>query len=67
MKETNYCDTCKVKRCELRGHVNFCEDCKDYPHCDILSTCKGGHYVECNNGFEPRGYWDDDDEEQEDL
>lgn len=67
MRETNYCDNCKVKRCELRGYINFCEDCKDYHHCDILSTCKDGHYVECNNGFEPCCEYDDDDEEQEDL
>ena len=53
MKATDYCKKCKVKKCELRGNVNFCEDCKDYPDCDILTTCKGGHYVECNNGFEP--------------
>lgn len=44
--------------------TEFCEDCKDYYTCDILSECKAGYSVECNNGFEPKNdYADDYDDE----
>lgn len=50
-----HCDYCPyAKDCELAHEINFCEDCKDYDTCTILSSCDGGHYVECNNGFEPK-------------
>lgn len=50
--------------CELAHEVSFCEDCKDFDNCDILEMCDGGEYIECNNGFEPIDF-DDDDEEDE--
>ena len=62
----NKCWDCEYyDTCELVDHVNFCEDCKYFDDCDILSTCDGGEYVECNNGFEPVDEWLDDEEEDE--
>lgn len=58
-KGTNYCDYCEVENCELRGEINFCEDCADYESCTILSPCTAGHDVECNNGFEPKSWLED--------
>lgn len=61
----NYCDNCGIRHCELRGNINFCEDCKEYLHCKILSPCAAGYDVECNNGFEPCDVWDDEEEDEE--
>lgn len=51
-----YCETCKVKNCDLRDQINFCEDCADYLTCDIkggiCGTCEADYDIECNNGFE---------------
>ena len=63
----NYCKNCEFRNpCDLRDCVNFCVDCKDYYHCNILKDCEAGHSVECNNGFEDGTFnYDDEDEENE--
>ncbi len=60
----DYCFGCKYREdCELADVINFCEDCIDYPHCDMCYVeCKGGYAVECNNGFEPKNEYGDYDE-----
>lgn len=45
--DCKYFDTCK-----LVDIIKFCKDCKYFHDCDILSTCEGGEYIECDNGFE---------------
>lgn len=59
----DYCLNCEHREdCELADNINFCEDCKDYPHCDICyGYCEGGYAVECNNGFEPKNDYGDDE------
>lgn len=63
----NYCDSCEYyDECELAGGINFCEDCKDCFTCDIrYSSCKAGHDIECNNGFEDKNDYCSEDEEEE--
>lgn len=57
----NRCFNCEhFDTCKLVDIINFCEDCKYFNDCDILSTCEGGEYIECDNGFEPIG--DEEDE-----
>lgn len=55
--------------CKYSEHYNFCEDCKDYPECSCMSydTLPCGRHVECNNGFEEKFIYDDEDEEGEDY
>lgn len=63
-----YCETCDVEECELRGVINFCEDCKNYDTCDIRTWsygCEKDFEVECNNGFEPKNDFDDFISEEE--
>lgn len=64
---TDYCKNCEFRNtCDLCDCVNFCVDCKDYYHCNILKDCEAGHSVECNNGFEDGTFnYDDEDEEDE--
>lgn len=53
----NYCDVCEyADKCELADIINFCEDCKDFACGCIIcfETCKAGHYIECNNGWEDK-------------
>lgn len=57
-----YCETCKIKDCQLREQINFCEDCKDYDDCTIKESCEAGYDIECNNGFEPCDDFDDSPE-----
>lgn len=61
----DYCFDCSYRdECDLVDQINFCEDCKYYPSCSIrYASCEGGFAVECNNGFESQGDWDDGDEE----
>lgn len=60
------CDFCVYgETCPLAYYVNFCEDCKHYDDCDILSECEGGHHVECNNGFEEKTPFDEDEVEED--
>jgi len=60
------CYDCEFEgKCELAHEVSFCEDCKDFDNCDILSMCDGGEYIECNNGFEPIDF--DDEDEEDDI
>ena len=63
--DCTYCDDCEYRdECDLVDNVNFCEDCKDRWTCTIRGVdCKAGHDIECNNGFEPRGYCDDEESE----
>ena len=62
------CDICEYyDNCELAGGINFCEDCRDCNDCAIkFDTCKAGHYIECNNGWEDNEIYCCDDEESED-
>lgn len=62
----NYCDNCKYNEtCEIAFNTEFCDDCKDRFICDIRYVCcKAGHDVECNNGFEPINYYDDEEEDE---
>lgn len=66
--QMNYCDICEYyDNCELAGGINFCENCKDCNDCTIkFDTCKAGHYIECNNGWEDNEIYYYDDEESED-
>lgn len=49
------CINCEfAETCPLVEQVNFCKDCIYFDDCDILETCEGGEYVECNNGFESK-------------
>lgn len=66
-KRTNYCDYCEIENCELRGEINFCEDCADYESCTIPSSCAAGHDVECNNGFEPKSWFEDVYEDEKNI
>ena len=52
----SYCDSCEYyDECEDAGFVLFCDDCKDCNDCNIrYISCKAGHDIECNNGFEPK-------------
>ncbi len=52
----NHCYCCDfADTCEIADLVNFCEDCIDYDDCSICDTkCDAGHFIECNNGFEPK-------------
>lgn len=61
----DYCWDCKYrKNCDLADNINFCVDCKDYYTCDICySDCKAGYAVECNNGFEPKEPYDEEEYE----
>lgn len=61
----NHCEDCEYsKDCDIAYITEFCEDCKDYYTCNILSECKAGYSVECNNGFESKNdYADDYDDE----
>lgn len=61
-----YCYECEYRdNCELAEQINFCEDCKYNLTCDIKSCCEAGHDIECNNGFEPKSYLDDESEDEE--
>lgn len=59
----DYCFGCEyLEHCETAG-ANFCANCKDYSECDICyEYCRGGYAVECNNGFEPKDEYGDDEE-----
>lgn len=59
----DYCLNCEYRDdCELADAVNFCENCRGYPHCGICYVdCKGGYAVECNNGFESKNDYGDDE------
>ena len=63
----NHCDCCEYyDECELAGDINFCEECQEYPECRIcVVSCKAGHDIECNNGFEPKGDYCSEDEEED--
>ena len=51
----NYCEVCEFEEtCPLANAIRFCKDCADFDGCNILETCKGGHYIECDNGFEEK-------------
>lgn len=65
--ELSYCNTCEYRdTCELVDNINFCEDCKDYGKCCIDDVfCEAGHAIECNNGFEPKDDYCEDDEVDE--
>lgn len=53
----SYCSECEYRdTCDLTDNINFCEDCEDCDGCNIKSSCKAGHDIECNNGFEPKSY-----------
>lgn len=66
---TRHCDFCEYEAsCPIAHVVSFCEDCRHYDDCDILSLCEGDQYVECDNGFEGKLYsdeYDDCDEEDQ--
>lgn len=63
-----YCYNCKIKDCDIRDEINFCEDCAEYKDCTICyEYCKKGHAIECNNGFELDEYSDPYDEYDEDF
>lgn len=59
------CRFCEIEDCDDRDQVNFCEECKEYLNCDLkYVTCKAGHSIECNNGFEEKDeLWEDDNGE----
>lgn len=65
----NYCDNCEYNNeCELAGIINFCEDCKDCDCCSIRTEyCKAGHDIECNNGFEKKDCYCDEEEGASDV
>lgn len=57
----DFCLNCEHSDdCDLADQVNFCDDCQHRDSCDIrFEVCDDDHYIECNNGFEPRDYYDD--------
>ena len=62
----NYCDACEFyDECEYSDGINFCDDCKDCFNCNLkYVSCKAGHDIECNNGFEDKNdYCSEDCEE----
>lgn len=63
----NHCNVCEFYNdCEYADGINFCEDCKDYAECTIRDvSCKDGHDIECNNGFEDKNDYCCEDEEEE--
>ena len=61
------CAGCELEDiCKYSEHYNFCEDCKDYPDCPIIGydALPCGRTVECNNGFEARSIFEDEEEEE---
>ncbi|MEE0983767.1 MAG: hypothetical protein U0L38_06915, partial [Bacteroidales bacterium] len=65
--DCTYCDNCGFRdECELADNVNFCEDCKERWTCTIrYGFCMAGHDIECNNGFEPRNDYCDDEKSED--
>ena len=65
----SHCDGCEYEdKCELAHNVNFCEDCKYYGECGLTSSfseCKKGYEIECNNGFEEKSLFEDDENDDE--
>ena len=59
------CYTCKFyDECEYSDGYNFCEDCKNADVCPIRyssQTCKAGYEIECNNGFEIKSIFDEEE------
>ena len=62
MNESNHCLNCDYAgSCEDAFMLNFCDECKYIEGCSCCTnTCKAGHYIECNNGFEPKSYLEED-------
>ena len=65
------CAGCELEDiCKYAEDYNFCEDCKDYPDdCPIwidCTECPCGRIVECNNGFEEKSIYDEDEEGEDD-
>lgn len=63
------CDGCHFSSiCKYSEHYNFCDECKYYPDCPIAygNECIKGRNIECNNGFEPKSLFDDDEDEEVD-
>lgn len=60
--ERAYCETCNyANKCSYAYSTRFCVDCKDYRNCDICYvTCKAGHAIECDNGFETENEYEDE-------
>lgn len=52
-----FCEYYGTYQCDMYEFDGFCQGCKDYPECDLSSTCRGGAEMQCNNGYE-----EDDDE-----
>ncbi len=62
-----YCDSCEYYNvCDYAGMINFCEDCRESCTCGIrFVSCLAGHDIECNNGFELKSDYGEDDEDAE--
>ncbi|MHC1722470.1 MAG: hypothetical protein AB9836_04595 [Aminipila sp.] len=54
----NNCTDCEyISTCELANQISFCDDCEHGCDCAIRSVCcDKGYDIECNNGFEEKGY-----------
>lgn len=65
----SYCDNYKYSEtCDIAFYTEFCDDCTDFLTCNIrYVTCAAGHDIECNNGFQPRNYYDDDYDNDEET
>ena len=55
------CVGCKFENtCELSNPA-FCYGCVDEDNCKLQTYCEAGHPIQCNNGFElKRDYVDDE-------
>ena len=61
------CGLCEFRdNCKYANYYDFCDDCKYGGGCPLRSaSCKAGYDIECNNGFEDKELWEDEDEEEE--
>ncbi len=65
----NPCEDCEyAETCEDCNQVDFCFGCKYCSFCGICTCniekyCMKGYPIECNNGYEEKTEYEDDDDE----
>ena len=63
------CLNCEFsEECQYAYNYCFCEDCKYQGECGLTSSfseCKKGYEIECNNGFEEKSIFEDDENNDE--
>ena len=66
-----YCEDCKHREtCDILAEfhgseIDFCDGCKDEYKCGIMLYCDDCHGIQCNNGYELKSLFEDDEEESE--